>query len=45
VHRFEVFDEIQTANRASSAFAVGQSGSSLAEVAAQMRKQKEEGKE
>lgn len=39
VHRFEVFDEIQTANRASSA-AVGQSGSSLAEVAARMRKQK-----
>jgi len=41
VHRFEVFDEIQAANRASSAFAVGQSGS-LAEVAARMRKQKEE---
>jgi carbon storage regulator len=36
VHRFEVFDEIQTANRASSAFA-GQAGSSLADVAAQMR--------
>ena len=44
VHRFEVFDEIQTANRASSAFAVGKSGS-LAEVAARMRRQQEETKE
>jgi carbon storage regulator len=42
VHRFEVFDEIQAANRASSAFAVGQAGTSLAEVAARMRKQQEE---
>jgi carbon storage regulator len=45
IHRFEVFDEIQTANRASSAFAVGKSGSSLAEMAAQVRKQKEPGEE
>jgi carbon storage regulator len=44
VHRFEVFDEIQTANRASSAFA-GQAGSSLAEVAAQMRQRQEEKKD
>ena len=43
VHRFEVFDEIQAANRASSA-AVGKSGSSLAEVAARVRQQKEEEK-
>jgi len=42
VHRFEVFDEIQAANRASSAFAGGKSGSSLAEVAARMREKKAE---
>lgn len=38
VHRFEVFDEIQATNRASSAFAAGKPGNSLADFAATMRK-------
>lgn len=43
VHRFEVFDEIQTANRASTAFASGQQTTSLADFAAILRKQKDTG--
>jgi carbon storage regulator len=38
VHRFEVFDEIQKANRASTAFAAGESAGSLADLAAKVRK-------
>ncbi len=38
VHRFEVFDEIQKANRASTAFAAAESQNTLADFAARMRK-------
>ncbi len=42
VHRFEVFDEIQTANRAATAFAAGKTNASLADFAAKLRKTKAE---
>jgi len=41
VHRFEVYEEIQSANRASTEFAAGTTATSLAEVAKRMREVKE----
>jgi carbon storage regulator len=42
IHRFEVFDEIQAANRAASASSITDERSSIEEIAARLRKSKKD---